>query len=56
MIIESYLHGVSIRNVETVISHMRVYQISVSYVSKVVQELDAKVNEFMERPIDTYSQ
>lgn len=34
-IIESYLQGVSKQNVETVISHMEVNQLSASYVSKV---------------------
>jgi transposase-like protein len=53
-IIESYLQGVSTRNVETVISHLGVNQISASYVSKVAQELDVKVNEFMERSIDSH--
>jgi transposase-like protein len=53
-IIESYLQGVSTRNVETVISHLGVNQISASYVSKVARELDEKVHEFMERPIDSY--
>jgi len=53
-IIESYLQGVSTRNVETVISHLGVNQISASYVSKVAQELDEKVNGFIERSIDTY--
>ena len=53
-IIESYLQGVSTRNVETVISHLGVNQISASYVSKVAQELDVKVNEFMERTIDSH--
>lgn len=53
-IIETYLQGVSTRNVETVISHLGVNQISASYVSKVAQELDKKVHEFMERPIDAY--
>lgn len=53
-IIESYLQGVSTRNVETVISHLGVNQVSASYVSKVAQELDEKVHEFMERPIDSY--
>jgi transposase-like protein len=53
-IIESYLQGVSTRNVETVISHLGVNQISASYVSKVAQELDEKVHEFLERPIDSH--
>ena len=54
VIIESYLQGVSTRNVENVISHLGVSQISASYVSKVAQELDVKVNEFMERTIDSH--
>jgi transposase-like protein len=51
-IIESYLQGISTRNVENVISHLGVNPISASYVSKVAQELDEKVYEFMEQPID----
>ena len=53
-IIESYLQGVSTRNVETIISHLGINQISASYVSKVAQELDEKVHAFIERPIDAY--
>jgi transposase-like protein len=53
-IIESYLQGVSTRNVEKVISHLGVNQISASYVSKVAQELDMKITEFMERSIDSH--
>jgi len=53
-IIESYLQGVSTRNLETVISHLGVNQISASYVSKVRRELDTKVQAFMERPLDSY--
>jgi putative transposase len=52
-IIESYLQGVSTRNVEKAISYLGVNQISASSVSKVAQELDVKVSEFMERTIDT---
>ena len=54
VIIESYLQGVSTRNVENVISHVGVNQISAPYVSKVAQELDVKVNEFLERTIDSH--
>jgi transposase-like protein len=53
-IIESYLQGVSTRNVETVVSHLGVNQLSASYVSKVGRELDAKVQEFMEKSLDSY--
>ena len=40
--------------VEKVISYLGVTQISASYVSKVAQELDVKVTEFIERSIDSY--
>ena len=53
-IIESYLQGVSTRNVETVVSHLGVNQLSASYVSKVGRELDTKVQEFMEKSLDSY--
>jgi transposase-like protein len=53
-IIESYLQGVSTRNVETVVSHLGVHQLSASYVSKVGRELDTKVKEFMEKSLDSY--
>ncbi|WP_321504356.1 IS256 family transposase [uncultured Methanoregula sp.] len=53
-IIESYLQGVSTRNVETVVSHLGVNQLSASYVSKVSRELDTKVQEFMEKSLDSY--
>jgi len=54
-IIELDLQGVSTSNVEKVVSFMGVNQQSASYVSKVAQELDEKVHEFIERPIDTYN-
>jgi len=53
-IIESYLQGVSTRNVEKVVSCLGVNQLSVSYVSKVGRELDTKVQEFMEKSLDSY--
>lgn len=53
-IIESYLQGVSTRNVEKVVSCLGVNQLSASYVSKVGRELDAKVQDFMEKPLDSY--
>jgi len=53
-IIESYLQGVSTRNVKNVISHLGVNQVSALYVSKVAHELDDKVIEFMERLIDPH--
>ena len=53
-IIESYLQGVSTRNVEHVVSCLGVNQLSASYVSKVGRELDTKVQEFMEKPLDSH--
>ena len=53
-IVESYLQGVSTRNVETVVSHLGINQLSASYVSKVGRELDTKVQEFMEKALDSY--
>jgi len=53
-IIESYLQGVSTRNVEKVVSCLGVNQLSASYVSKVGRELDTKVQEFMEKSLDSY--
>lgn len=53
-IIESYLQEVSTRNVETVVSHLGVHQLSASYVSKGGRELDTKVQEFMEKTLDSY--
>lgn len=52
-IIESYLQGVSTRNVEKVVSCLGVNELSASFVSKVAQELDEKVHEFLENPIDS---
>jgi putative transposase len=45
-IIESYLQGVSTRNVEKVVSCLGVNQLSASYVSKIAQELDEKAMSF----------
>ena len=53
-IIESYLQGVSTRNVERIVSCLEVPQLSASYVSKVAQELDEKVHELLEKPIGYY--
>ncbi|MFA6364561.1 IS256 family transposase [Methanoregula sp.] len=53
-IIESYLQSVSTRNVEKVVSHLGINQLSASYVSKVGRELDTKVQEFMEKRLDSY--
>jgi len=53
-IIESYLQGVSMRNVEAVIAHLGVSQVSPAYVSKVARELDDQAKSFLEKPIDSH--
>jgi putative transposase len=53
-IIESFLLGVSTCNVENVVSCPGVNQLSGSYVSKGGREPDTKVQEFMEKPPDSY--
>jgi putative transposase len=51
-IAESYLEGVSTRKVKEVISKFGLEDISASEVSRISKELDAKVKEFLERPIE----
>jgi transposase-like protein len=53
-ILESYLQGVATRKVQAVIAHLGVEKVSPSYVSKVAQELDGKVREFLDRPLTRY--
>jgi transposase-like protein len=49
-IFRAYRHEIS----EKVFSCLGVNQLSATYVSKVVQQLDEKVHDFLEKPIDTY--
>jgi putative transposase len=51
-IAESYLEGVSTRKVKEVISKFGLEYISASEISRISKELDAKVKEFLERPIE----
>ncbi len=51
-IAESYLQGVSTRKVQDVISRFGLENISASEVSRISKELDEKVKEFLERPIE----
>ena len=51
-IVESYLQGVSTRKVKHIISQLGVENISAAKVSRISQELDEKVNEFLCRPIE----
>ena len=52
VILESYIEGVSTRNVMNVVESLGVENISASYVSALESELDAKVKSFLERSID----
>jgi len=51
-IAESYLQGVSTRKVEAIISHLGIDQLSPSSVSRIAQDLDHEVHEFLTRPIE----
>ncbi len=52
VILESYIQGVSTRNVMNVVESLGVENISASYVSTLASELDASVKSFLERKID----
>ncbi len=52
-IVESYIQGVSTRKVEKIITQLGVENISRSRVSRIAQELDEKVNEFLNKPIES---
>ena len=51
-IAESYLHGVSTRRVQEVVSELGVENMSASRVSRIAQELDEAVHEFLSKPIE----
>lgn len=51
-IIESYLQGVSTRRVQDIVSRLGIEELSASSVSRISQELDEKVEEFLKRPIE----
>ncbi|MDH7511234.1 MAG: IS256 family transposase [Methanolinea sp.] len=53
-IIESYLQGVSTRKIQDVIATLGVEKISASYVSSIAKDLDAKVIEFLSRPVESH--
>ena len=52
VILESYIQGVSTRNVMNVVESLGVENVSASYVSTLASELDARVKSFLERSID----
>ena len=51
-VVESYLQGVSTRRIQEVVSHLGVDQLSASCVSRMAQELDEAVKEFLSKPIE----
>ena len=51
-IAESYLQGVSTRRVQEVVSELGVENMSASRVSRIAQELDEAVQEFLSKPIE----
>jgi len=51
-IIESYLQGVSTRRVKDIVSRLGIEDLSASSVSRIANELDEKVEEFLKRPIE----
>ena len=52
VILESYIQGVSTRNVRNVVDSLGVENISASYVSTLASELDEKVKSFLEEKIE----
>ena len=50
--LESHLQGVSTRKVQDIISQLGVEDLSASSVSRISKELDAKVEEFLKRPLE----
>ncbi|SIM61696.1 IS256 family transposase [Cuniculiplasma divulgatum] len=53
VMLESYLHGVSTRNVMNVVRSLGMENVSASYVSSLASGLDANVKTFLERPIES---
>ena len=51
-IAESYIQGVSTRRVQGIVSHLGLDHLSASSVSRISKELDSKVQEFLNRPIE----
>lgn len=49
---EAYLHGVSTRSVDDLVKHMGASGVSKSQVSRLVTEIDERVNAFLTRPIE----
>ena len=53
VILESYIQGVSTRNVKSIVESLGMENVSASYVSTLASELDSRVREFLERSIES---
>lgn len=53
VILESYIQGVSTRNVRNVVESLGIENVSASYVSALASDLDAGVKAFLERPVES---
>ncbi len=53
VILESYIQGVSTRNVTNVVQSLGMENVSASYVSALASGLDVNVRAFLERPIES---
>jgi len=51
-IAESYIQGVSTRRIQDIVCHLGLEQLSPSSISRLSKELDDKVNEFLNKPIE----
>jgi putative transposase len=51
-VVESYTQGLSTRNIERVVACLGVESLSKSTVSRMAEELDVEVNDFLTRPIE----
>ena len=51
-VLESYINGVSTRNVQEVVSQLGVDELSASSVSRISKKLDESVEKFLKRPIE----
>ena len=51
-VIEPYIQGVSTRRVKDIVSQLGIEDLSASSVSRISEELDEKVEEFLRRPIE----
>ena len=49
---EAYIHGVSTRAVDDLVRAMGVSGVSKSEVSRLVEEIDGRVNAFLSRPLE----